>query len=363
MWFTNSVLFFFILWIFIFKMVFMKNTEYDAKESLERIKLMMGYDLSKTLNENREVILEETLYTPDELLRQISSAVDGWATNVGKLESALTNIKDIGTYNQVNNGMSNFTEYDSIENMLKGELGVGNGDLIHRLNNHFKQNLNLQINYRNSTFMGGQTGVKSDTIKINPLTTTNTTTESAVLKAFPCLPKTNGYRGDRADDKYLYFFINNTKVALKADGTTYLFIDNNWVNQKEKTTCPQETVQEEVYKSSNRLLLKEQGANIPGTDAESNTGTTQTPETTQTSGTTQNSTGSTGSDQSTIPNNTQRQVIEFQKKLKEKLKKYDLEPTDYLGTTGGGDGVDGKLGPKTALAAWTVLRKLHPDDY
>ena len=36
----------------------MKQPEYSPLEALERIKLMMKYDMSKTLNENKEVILE-----------------------------------------------------------------------------------------------------------------------------------------------------------------------------------------------------------------------------------------------------------------------------------------------------------------
>jgi hypothetical protein len=37
----------------------MVQPKYNPQESLERIKLMMNYDTSKTLNENRELINEE----------------------------------------------------------------------------------------------------------------------------------------------------------------------------------------------------------------------------------------------------------------------------------------------------------------
>ena len=36
----------------------MKQPEYSPLEALERIKLMMKYDMSKTLNENKQVIKE-----------------------------------------------------------------------------------------------------------------------------------------------------------------------------------------------------------------------------------------------------------------------------------------------------------------
>jgi hypothetical protein len=36
----------------------MKQPAYSPQEALERVKLMMGYDMSKTLTENRESIKE-----------------------------------------------------------------------------------------------------------------------------------------------------------------------------------------------------------------------------------------------------------------------------------------------------------------
>jgi len=38
----------------------MKQPTYSPQEALERVKLMMGYDMSKTLTENREIIQEQT---------------------------------------------------------------------------------------------------------------------------------------------------------------------------------------------------------------------------------------------------------------------------------------------------------------
>tara|TARA_B110000503_G_scaffold138607_1_gene225136 strand:+ start:137 stop:670 length:534 start_codon:yes stop_codon:yes gene_type:complete len=38
----------------------MVQPQYNPQESLERVKLMMGYDMSKTLNENKNIIFEQS---------------------------------------------------------------------------------------------------------------------------------------------------------------------------------------------------------------------------------------------------------------------------------------------------------------
>jgi hypothetical protein len=54
----------------------MKQPEYSPLEALERIKLMMKYDMSKTLNENKQVIKEQ-LYDPTVLATGTAGAVTG----------------------------------------------------------------------------------------------------------------------------------------------------------------------------------------------------------------------------------------------------------------------------------------------
>jgi hypothetical protein len=48
----------------------MVQPQYSPEEALNRVKLMMGYDSSKTLNENKSVIFEQTA-SPDEYFKSI----------------------------------------------------------------------------------------------------------------------------------------------------------------------------------------------------------------------------------------------------------------------------------------------------
>ena len=56
----------------------MKQPEYSPLEALERIKLMMKYDMSKTLNENKEVISEQ--YTAPAVAAAATGAAIGGGT-------------------------------------------------------------------------------------------------------------------------------------------------------------------------------------------------------------------------------------------------------------------------------------------
>ena len=48
----------------------MVQPQYSPEEALNRVKLMMGYDSSKTLNENKSVIFEQ-IASPDEYFKSI----------------------------------------------------------------------------------------------------------------------------------------------------------------------------------------------------------------------------------------------------------------------------------------------------
>ena len=49
----------------------MVQPQYSPEEALNRVKLMMGYDSSKTLNENKSVIFEQ-IASPDEYFKSIA---------------------------------------------------------------------------------------------------------------------------------------------------------------------------------------------------------------------------------------------------------------------------------------------------
>ena len=59
----------------------MVQPNYSPEEALERVKLMMSYDMSKTLNENKVVIFEQSV-NPDEYF---STIVKGYMKNPNKM--------------------------------------------------------------------------------------------------------------------------------------------------------------------------------------------------------------------------------------------------------------------------------------
>jgi hypothetical protein len=58
----------------------MVQPQYSPQEALERVKLMMSYDMGKTLNENREIIFEQ------------GKAIRNEGAGLGSLESLLSNL-------------------------------------------------------------------------------------------------------------------------------------------------------------------------------------------------------------------------------------------------------------------------------
>jgi hypothetical protein len=48
----------------------MKQPKYSPEEALNRVKLMMSYDMGKTLNENKDIIFEQSV-NPDEYFKSI----------------------------------------------------------------------------------------------------------------------------------------------------------------------------------------------------------------------------------------------------------------------------------------------------
>jgi hypothetical protein len=51
----------------------MVQPQYSPEEALERVKLMMSYDMSKTLNENKDIIFEQSV-NPDEYFKSITKS-------------------------------------------------------------------------------------------------------------------------------------------------------------------------------------------------------------------------------------------------------------------------------------------------
>ena len=115
----------------------MVQPQYSAQESLERVKLMMKYDSSKTLNENKEIIFEQVVNS-SEYFRTVVKSIMNTPTQIGSLKfgkptinvtTAVNSIKKavdgIGTdthgldyvlqngFSSINNSMGIIKEYPS----------------------------------------------------------------------------------------------------------------------------------------------------------------------------------------------------------------------------------------------------------
>jgi hypothetical protein len=326
----------------------MKKIQYSPEESLNRIKLMMGYDMSKTLNENKSIVLEQTFgnHTDDEILYQISDAVDGIGTDIAELNTALSLIANRPAYDSINSKMGDYTEYASMEEMLKGEIGLNNANDLKKIRDHFRTKLGLDIVFKIRTILGGQVGVDSDTIRIveyNPTNNEAFKVENEILKNIPCLVSTPGYKKIKVEKNYLYFEIVGQVFAVDKEGNTYKKDSaGNYIKQNGKTSCPKDVV--ESYNT-----ISEQ-ATIPGLDNGGDKKTSSNVDSDNKSDK-KSSEQTVVSQGSTNTNVVSNDVIKFQQQLKQ------LGVGQHLGTTGeNGDGVDGKLGPKTAYAAWALLK-------
>ncbi len=170
-------------------------------------------------------------------------------------------------------------------------------------------------------------------------------TEKNIMSKFPCLGDTPGYKFDRAADGVLYFSVNTDKYAVKEDGTLYKDEAKKWVAFPEKTKCT-----DAKYRNVSEQDINEQGIDLsPGVEKE----TPKTEPEVNSTGTTDNTTttGSTETETNTETKHEVGSVSHFQQKLKDSGFGADL------GTTGPKkDGVDGRLGGKTALAAMKFIK-------
>ena len=68
----------------------MVQPQYSPQEALERVKLMMKYDTSKTLNENKEIIFEQDYLAPTAAATATGAALGAGAVKTGLVAGTLT---------------------------------------------------------------------------------------------------------------------------------------------------------------------------------------------------------------------------------------------------------------------------------
>ena len=163
-------------------------------------------------------------------------------------------------------------------------------------------------------------------------------------ETFPCIEQTPGFSPLKTDSSrnQLKFESDYGTVALNLDGSAWIWDGSKWNKQTNKISCPKSAADTEVSEE----LINEQG--LTGFNQQPAASST-TPEATGTTDATSGTT--TGTTDATSGTTTGDWITSFQTQLKNAGYGADL------GTTGAnGDGVDGKLGAKTATAAYKLLK-------
>lgn len=119
--------------------------------------------IQKAINDHKKIISEATLPPAVMgILDGLNNATSGWGTTVRIIPGLLNQITDLAMLKLVNDNMSFYTEYASLQDMFQGEYGVGNyGDMEEAAK--ILRNLGADVSFRvNNT----NTGVKSSSIRV-----------------------------------------------------------------------------------------------------------------------------------------------------------------------------------------------------
>ena len=165
-------------------------------------------------------------------------------------------------------------------------------------------------------------------------------------KTFPCLEGEDGFEITKAKKtkgvEELFFNCDRGTFAVHLNGDTWInYGDGKMTKLPNKVSCPKKAEDMELKEQVDWDLVglpPKQGSTTPTTDETPTTGTT-------TAGTT------TTPETTTATTETGDWITNFQTQLKKN------GVGQHLGTTGpNGDGIDGKLGAKTATAAYSLLK-------
>lgn len=216
----------------------MIQPKYNPKESLERIKLMMKYDSSKTLNENKSVIFEQVDIAKDALY--INNNLKSTISDEGVIVNKLKNYKTADSFNKfLTQYKTNFGN-DLGKDMFPTFLPNPDKKEIEDLNNHLKTiGMEFIITKNPSGQWNGWVFKGS--------TTTPSDSNVSGWEKFSCVPKLASKKGVKIDSMGGYlignfrYFANGRKANTKTkEITNYTCNDTEF---KSKTTtkykdCP-----------------------------------------------------------------------------------------------------------------------------
>ena len=218
-------------------------------EALSRSLLLMSYDNKKTLTENVDnILIEQNVVPINQLLRD---AVRGPGTNLQKLRTVFDRLSKQDFINLNNAVVSNpkyFSvppnSYKNIQDMLNGELGVGNLDIAKYITGKLK---GLGINMTYKVYQNNPKSLYPNSIRIN-LDGTQSKPENKKNQAKPLDPN----QGPKV-----------TEFTCKVPGDknyAYTFKDNNWfalnLKNNKRFNLTLLTKQFPTYKKTIDVLVK-----------------------------------------------------------------------------------------------------------
>jgi hypothetical protein len=184
----------------------------EGNAALERVLLMMKYDMGKTLNENKGVISEQEI---PKGYRNINVSYMNPGTDETRLIKGFKELSNVEDFTALNDYFKKYQRGKDIQSILNSELGQDDAQTAKEIQDHLKS-IGVTMTFMTSA---DKNGVVDDTIRINFDGKPAQTTEK---KKFPCLSKIAKYKIGpgkyRIGDGGVYFFNKNGKYAFTPDG-------------------------------------------------------------------------------------------------------------------------------------------------
>lgn len=180
----------------------------EGNAALERVLLMMKYDMGKTLNENKGVISEQD---QPKGYRDIVVSYLNPGTDETRLVKGFKELSKVSDFITLNDYFKKKHNGNDIQNVLNSELGIGDAQTAKEIQDHLKS-IGVTMTFMTSA---DKNGVVDDTIRI----------ELGSVKpqekvSFPCLAKLAKYKigpGKYRMGKGVYFFNRNGKYGYTSD--------------------------------------------------------------------------------------------------------------------------------------------------
>jgi len=183
----------------------------EGNAALERVLLMMKYDMGKTLNENKGVISEQEV---PKGFRNINVSYMNLGTDETRLIKGFKELSKVEDFVTLNDYFKKKHKGNDIQSVLNSELGTGDAQTAKEIQDHLKS-IGVTMTFMTSP---DKRGVVDDTIRI----------ELGSVKpqqkvSFPCLAKLAKYKigpGKYRMGKGVYFFNRNGKYGYTSDDGT-----------------------------------------------------------------------------------------------------------------------------------------------